>query len=296
MVLKSLLGLLRPQKADPVAAFVETALGHLHKKRAFTITAAPDPMTRVISFGTGTGEMTLHLDSLWRTWQQPMSQTERQSQLDIWSGSCVEALGAEPASPDQLMPLVRHFTQADWDEAMLEQAKASRPHPPPGHDGLWAVAFTGDLVVMLGLDQPNSLTLVDMDKLQEVGVPPAQALERALSNLDRLLPDPTINRLDNGLFTITFPQHLWAIPSALVMNGMLDDIMTQHGIKTAFMALPARSALLFCDAEKAGTLDLIMKGVQQYRSLDHPMSDFVFRMDVGVLGFVPLIRVPDGTP
>jgi hypothetical protein len=279
---------------DPATSAIDQALQALRAERPFTVVEVPDALTRRLVFEGRDGDVLVSFENFWRTWQGLATDGERRLMLRQWAGSILDQFQDQPATAAQLVPLIRHMAYAKWDSDMLARAKGWTHAPADDYTGTWALPFSGDLVIMLALDLPNSLQIVDMAQMQDLGVAPNEAIRVAKSNLAAILPRPqTAELVDMGLSAMSFPQTEWATPSALLFPEMLDQAMAEIGCSSALFALPARSDILFCDASRAGAMGRMTAAVATVRQRDHRQSDFIFRRDTGATGLVPVAQVPE---
>lgn len=289
---------LRPREpGHPAFSPIAKALEILHPEQPFTVVEVPDALTRRLVFEGREGDVLLSFENFWRTWQGLASDGERGLLLRQWADSILDQFRERPATAAQLVPLIRHMAYAKWDGDMLACAKDWINAPPDTYTGTWALPFSGDLVIILALDMPSSLQIVDTTRMEQLSVAPNEVMSVARTNLAGILPRPQTAELeDTGLSAMSFPQAEWATPSALLFPAMLDKAMSEIGCSSALFALPARSDVLFCDASRADAMDRMTAAVARFRHRDHRQSDFIFRRDAGAANLVAITQVTEDVP
>jgi uncharacterized protein YtpQ (UPF0354 family) len=143
--------------------------------------------------------------------------------------------------PSQLVPRIKH---ADF----LDQLRASGI---PEEQMPVVEPLVGDLLVTYAFDMPDTFVMATPPLLAKAGVPPGSPRELALTNLRRICPDVSVQRLGSVYrFAMDGNYDACALLSDQLWRNQGELISGE-----AVACVPARDLLLFCDSNSPEGLE-----------------------------------------
>ena len=150
-----------------------------------------------------------------------------------------------------------------------------------GADGAIVRPLFGDLVSVLMLNAPDTLSGVMASDLAEAGLDEDAAWARAMENLQPILAGARTGEGPGGTRIVAVEDEP-ALGSSLLLNDTLfQEIRTRIGAETLLMAAPSRIGVEYIDARQPGALDALQRSVEAQLGLDHPQSACIYALSAG---------------
>ena len=212
---------------------------------------------------------TAYLDSVWQEYQNEPGALDAliDARLDV-----LDQMTESTAAPDasQIFPNVKA-------DAWLEAAKAMRRDGGADPGEILSQPLAGDIHLVYMLDAGNAFRDMHRSELGELGIADEAALhDKAIANL-RLYAASRIETetYDGSIHRLVLDGFLDAA-LLLILPQIIDTSDFPHGIITA---VPARDALIYCDANDPDAIRILQKIAQDlFAAAPYAVSAHLYRL------------------
>ena len=218
-------------------------------------------------------EVRSNADNLWLHRSQA-TPGERPAMVARFAASWVEGTRGEAPDPARFLLLLRHtgYTQVGQ-----------------GAQAAWCLPQGGDLAVMLAEDLPNSVRMVTVSQVAELGLDDAGVIALCQGNWAKRKPRLRVEELADDFLLLTIPDDPWLTGSAVPM-GDVGAALAARGLSEALLIYPARDQIFATPADRPDAVPHLAAMFQP--DLAHRQSDFIWRWSAAD-GFAPVLQ-PDG--
>ena len=220
------------------------------------------------------GQYTAYLDSIWQEYQNEPDALDVliDTRLDVFDQIAERAVAPDAS---QIFPNIKA-------EAWLEAAKAMRREGGADPDEILSQPLAGDIHLVYMLDTGNAFRDMHRSELGELGIADEAALhDKAIANLRQYaMSRIEAEAYDGGIHRLVLDGFLDAA-LLLILPQIIDTSDFPHGIITA---VPARDALIYCDANDPDAIRILQEIAQDlFAAAPYAVSAHLYRLKDGEL-------------
>ena len=217
---------------------------------------------------------TAYLDAVWQEYQNEPGALDAliDARLDV-----LDQMTESTAAPDasQIFPNVKA-------DAWLEAAKAMRRDGGADPDEILSQPLAGDIHLVYMLDAGNAFRDMHRSELGELGIADEAALhDTAFTNLRQYAASRIeTEAYDGGIHRLVLDGFLDAA-LLLILPQIIDSADFPHGI---IAAVPARDALIFCDADNNAAIRNLQEiTAELFAAAPYAVSAYLYHLHDGTI-------------